>query len=222
MFVFVVFVVSLDILDSKCHRKRKDRYRRTHSLKTFKNLSWYPRLFSVSSLVTAVCCKTHTSVCQHEWGPQVHYWKYTTNIKACFEFVTVICSWCVPRTFKVMCTPDSSLLQFIKYNCKDHLEEALKSHVHSKKRACIILYYIYLRAFSCIFFSIANKFVPVTPRWLACKYDGTQNLLYLSVCHSMFFSWGCFFSMSLQRKEGPEGPPGEMGRTGIPVYSFLT
>lgn len=91
-----------------------------------------------------------------------------------------------------------------------------------KKTACIILYYIYLRAFSCIFFSIANEFVPVTPRWLACKYDGTQNLLYLSVCHSMFFSWGCFFSMSLQRKEGPEGPPGEMGRTGIPVYSFLT
>lgn len=71
---------------------------------------------------------------------------------------------------------------------------------------------------------VANQFLPVTSRWLACKYAVTIHIL--SLLGFTCFVGSCwpeagFFFVSLQSKEGPEGPPGEMGRPGLQVRDGL-
>lgn len=63
-------------------------------------------------------------------------------------------------------------------------------------------------------FLAANQFLPVACCRLACKYALLKAVLcFVCFCESE----AGFFSVSLQNREGPAGPPGEMGRPGRQV-----
>lgn len=131
-----VFDVSLDILDTKC-QKTQDPYGWMHSLKTFKKLQLISSSFKCFLIGhSCMLSNIHADICMSAWmrAPSSLlniYNQYQCLLRVCDSNLLVVCA---PNHESDVCTwqISASLLQFIKYNCKDHLDEALKSPVHSR------------------------------------------------------------------------------------------
>lgn len=157
LFVFslVLFlVVSLDILDTKCHRNPKDPYGWTHPLKTFKNLSWYPHLFSVSSLATAVYCKAHMSAWMRASSSLLEI--YDRIIKPASSLWWYFAGGVYPEPWK-WCADPTDLYCSLSRTTAKSFGRSFKVTSTQKKRMYHLVLYILLSILMYVFFFYSKQ-----------------------------------------------------------------